>query len=281
MRVAFLIATLSLLTACTSVWQAMSGAPARQGVSSSLVDFLYPGGEEPPANADTVPRLAIPLRVGVAFVPSAGFSSTAGLTESHKATLLERVRGNFTDRDYIREIVVVPDAYLRKGGGFASIDQVARLHGLDVIALVSYDQVAVSDDRTSSLLYWTIVGAYVIKGSKHDVQTFVDTAVFDVATRRLLFRAPGINQVQATSTLIASPERMREARERSFDLAMGDMTGNLGAELERFRERIKQDRSVIVAQREGSAGRRGGGAFDVAMLGLAALLALTWWRRRV
>ena len=61
------------------------------------------------------------------------------------------------------------------------------------MALVSYDQVANTSEKTSSLLYWTIVGAYVVKGNKNDVQTFVDTAVFDMATRKLLFRAPGVS----------------------------------------------------------------------------------------
>lgn len=60
--------------------------------------------------------------------------------------------------------------------------QVARLYGVDVMALVSYDQVIHTDDTKASLLYWTIIGAYIIKGSQFDTATFVDTAVFDINT---------------------------------------------------------------------------------------------------
>ena len=66
-----------LLAGCTSLWQATMGGLSetssgamRRGVSSSLVEYLYPSGEEPPPFNDSVPQLNIPLRVGLAFVPS-------------------------------------------------------------------------------------------------------------------------------------------------------------------------------------------------------------------
>jgi rhombotail lipoprotein len=152
---------------------------------------------------------------------------------------------------------------LRSGRGFQTVEQVARLYHLDVMALVSYDQVAHADDTKSSILYWTIVGAYFVKGSKNDVQTFVDTAIFDVKSNKLLFRAPGINRIEATSTLVNSTEEMRKARENSFSLAMSDMTNNLNAELDKFKERIKKDKSVTVSYRPGYGG---GGAFGPQMI---------------
>ncbi|UCC14674.1 MAG: rhombotarget lipoprotein, partial [Gammaproteobacteria bacterium] len=45
---------------------------SRTGVSSSLVDYLYPRGEIPPPPDDTVPQLNLPVRVGLAFVPGSG-----------------------------------------------------------------------------------------------------------------------------------------------------------------------------------------------------------------
>lgn len=51
---------------------------------------------------------------------------------------------------------------------------------------------------------------------------------------------------------------------------MADMTGNLGKELEAFRERIKRDKSVTVTQAPG-ASRGGGGAAGPA--GLVLLLS--------
>ena len=80
---------------------------------------------------------------------------------------------------------------MRGAADSPALEQTARLYGLDVMALVSYDEVAHSTETTSSLRYWTIVGDTVVKGNKNDVRTFVDTAVFDVPTHKLLFRAPG------------------------------------------------------------------------------------------
>lgn len=274
-----LFALVILVTGCTTLWQDLGGKNPRKGVSSSLVDYLYPKGEEPPAQDKAVPNLNLPLKIGLAFVPSYD-SDTPGLSEVRKMELLAKVKTSFEGRDFIHDIVVIPDTYLRSKKGFGTVDQVARLYGLDVIALVSYDQVVHSDDTKASILYWTIVGAYFVKGSKNDVQTFVDTAIFDVRTHKLLFRAPGIDTAEATSTLINSVEEVRKARENSFGNAMADMTQNLGKELDSFRERIKTDKTVTISKREGYTG--GGGALDLAtmMLMLASYLAIRIVRSR-
>lgn len=263
-----------LLSGCTALWQGMSGESPREGYSSSLVEFLYPAGERPPPVDDQVPVLNVPLRVGIAFVPGRGGT---GLPEATRQRLLERVRDRFVGLDYVRGIEVIPDGYLAGRGGFDALDQVARLHGLDVMALVSYDQVSVAEDRARSILYWTIVGAYVIDGSRNEVSTFVDTAVFDLATRKLLLRAPGRDELESTSTLIRSAQDLRAAREASFELAIDNMTTNLAGELERFEARIKEDRSVLIARRDG---RQGAGAMAGWCLALLAGLAILRARRR-
>jgi hypothetical protein len=106
-----------------------------------------------------VPHLDLPIRVGLAFVPS-GDANVEGLSEVHKAELLAQVKRAFSNREFIADIQIIPEAYLRSARGFDTVDQVARLYQLAVIALVSYDQVAITDD----------------------------TAVFDVKTQSLLFR---------------------------------------------------------------------------------------------
>ena len=188
MRRNLIFALLTLaLAGCSSFWNWSDGN--RSGTSSSLVDYLYPDGQVPPAFDETVPRLELPLRAGIAFVP--GQSSYGTISEATKMQLLEKVKTQFVDREYISQIEVIPDTYLRSSKGITGMQQVARLYGVDVMALVSYDQVAVSEENEAGILYWTIVGAYVIKATSNEVQTFVDTAVFDVDTARLLFRAPG------------------------------------------------------------------------------------------
>jgi rhombotail lipoprotein len=259
---------LVILGGCSSFWQLGNGAGARGGVSSSLVDYLYPKGEVPPDIDSTIPRLELPLRVGIAFVPAVQRSSA--ISEATKMQLLENVKQEFVDREYIEHIEVVPDTYLRSSNGIRGMQQVARLYGVDVIALVSYDQVAVSEDNTASFLYWTIVGAYVVKGTENEVQTFVDTAVFDVNTARLLFRAPGADKSSKRSTAVQSRETVRKSSEASFVVAMRTMTDNLALELDRFQERAMEDAQV--ADVEWKQGFGGGGALGL-WFALTLLLA--------
>jgi rhombotail lipoprotein len=145
------------------------------------------------------------------------------------------------------------------------------------MALVSYDQVAVTTDRARSLLYWTIVGAYVIKGNENQVSTFVDTAVFDVRSQKMLFRAPGIDETERSSTLIRASEVNRKARTEGFELAMSDMTANLEIELDRFKDRIRTDQSVQITH---APGYGGSGAIQWPVLLFVVGLALVRLYRR-
>ena len=261
------LAALAILASgCSTMWD--WGGARRQGTSSSLVDYLYPDGSLPPEFDDSVPRLQLPLRVGIAFVP--GQSSYGTISEATKMRLLENVKAEFVDHEYIGHIEVIPDTYLRSSKGVDGMQQVARLYGADIMALVSYDQVAVSEDNAAGILYWTIVGSYIIKATSNEVQTFVDTAVFDVPTAHLLFRAPGSDITSDRSTLAEAGEVVRKTRDASFAAAMEQMTVNLTDELDKFRERVREDPSV--AQTEWKPGYSGGGA-----LGGEVVLLLCLW----
>ena len=243
----------------------------REGSSTSLVDYLYPNGQVPPEPGDTLPTLSLPLSVGIAFVPS---KARTDLGEAEKQALLDAVAAGFRDRHYVHSIQTIPDQYLRSARGIVGMQQVAALYGVDVMALVSYDQLAFSGERDSALLYWTIVGTAVVKGNTNEVQTLIDTAVFDVGTATLLFRAPGVHRQQRNATLFDSARDLRHLRQDSFAAANGDMISNLDVELGRFEERVKAGDAVQVAWTDG-----GGGALGVWLL--LALAATGLWRTRL
>lgn len=268
------------LMICLSGCSWMFGGETRTGESSSLVDYLYPNGEIPPGISDQVPYLELPIRVGIAFVPGQR-STGAALSEATKMSLLDDVRGEFIDREYIGHIEIIPETYLRSSRGVNGMQQVARLYGVDVMALVSYDQVAVSEENPVSFLYWTIVGSYIVKGTSNEVQTFVDTAIFDVDTAKLLFRAPGVDSMSDRSTLVGSTETVRRARDESFSRAMGRMSLALEVELDQFAERVQnQTAHANVQWRQGYSG--GGGAVNGWFLFvLVCLVCLFIPRRRV
>jgi rhombotail lipoprotein len=82
-----------MLSGCTAL-NALMGTPdgTRQSHnSSSLVEFLYPDGRVPPAE-NQIPELKVPLRVGLAFLPSA---DGAGPTAADREALLEQIRQRF------------------------------------------------------------------------------------------------------------------------------------------------------------------------------------------
>src|SRR5690348_868038 len=122
--------------------------------SSSLLQFLYPNGAEPPVQNQT-PELHVPLRVGLAFLPASGSAPGVALTSAQQEELLEKIQAHFSSRRFVAQIVIIPDYYLTGARGFAGLQGVQRLYDVDVIALVSYDQVMHQDVNGWSLAYWT------------------------------------------------------------------------------------------------------------------------------
>ena len=270
-----LVASCSLalfLAGCGSFWN----GPRKTDRSTSVVNFLYPGQDNPLPPTD-VPVLRLPLRVGIAFVPPStggrgNWTPPSGISEPQKAALMERVAKEFRGRDYIGSIELIPSTYLRANGGFPNLDQLANMMGVEVIVLLAYDQMQFTDDNFLSLAYWTIVGAYVVHGNKNDTHTMMEAAVYDIRSRHLLFRAPGVSQLSENTTLIGLNDRLRAASAKGFDVATDDLIKNLAAQLEVFRERVKRTPGEVKIEHR--PGYTGGGELGAWFAGALALLAL-------
>lgn len=257
------------LAGCASFF---SSYGSRDGVSSSVVDYLYPPGTEFEPAQEGTPEIRLPARVGLMFVPSA--RAPAGLTQADRQALLEQVREAFKAQGFIDRIEIVPDSYLRTRGGFDNLDQVARLHGLDLVALVSYDQVSNSSESAASFLYWTIVGAYTVPATRNQVSTFVETTVFDMASRTLLLRAPGQDQRDGGSTAVGSDAVRERLGREGFEAAVADMIPALETTIDDFGARVKEDGQVkLVDRRSGQEWKGRGGAGSVRAWELGLLLA--------
>lgn len=255
----------------------ITGCSSQQvGAKSSVVDYLYPK-EAAKIVEPSIPLLKLPIKLGIAFVPEqsarshgsnfwAGNSDlSSGLTETKKLQILSNVSAYFKKYPFIGEIQEIPSTYLTPGGSFANLDQIKTMYGVDVIALVSYDQVQFTDASFLSVSYWTIVGAYLVSGEKNDTNTLMDTVVYDIASRKMLFRAPGISMVKGRSTPVNLSEELRADSIKGFDQAAKSMIDNLDVQLAAFREKAKQNPEQIkVVKTEGYSG--GGGAFDLTSL---------------
>jgi rhombotail lipoprotein len=163
--------------------------------------------------------------------------------------------------------------------GFDGLQGVQRLYNIDLMALVSYDQVTHLDDNRWSLTYLTIIGAYVIPGSSHDVATLVDLAVVDPATRSLVLRAGGTDTRLSSSTLIDRDRDARTASAASFAVASQHMIDNFDAALGQFEASVKAGHAnVRVVNRAAENGGRSGGG-SLAVCDVLMLLAFVVLRR--
>lgn len=233
------------VAACGGLTTVLAGCAAmdksnRQRQVASVLSFLFPDKQEPPPPSQQVAEIRVPFRIGVAFVPDTGAPDTR-LSEAERQVLAGKVRDAFANYPFIGRIETVPSLYLEPGGGFANLDRVGALLNLDVIALVSYDQVQHADASGWSFLYWTGVGAYVIEGDKYEVLTAVECTVFDIRSRRLLMRAAGTAGQKGGATMVSFSEKARAARGAGFAEAVDKMVANLQVEVQAFRERAPKD----------------------------------------
>jgi rhombotail lipoprotein len=266
-----LLAIMLLIVSCAA-W-----SPGWKGKQvGSVVDYLYPDAKEAPKLKEEITYLRPPVKVGVAFVP--GGSSNVDLSEVEKQKLLEQIKQAFAQREFIGNIEVIPSSYLRARGGFDNLDQVARMFNVELMALISYDQVQFNDTNALSVLYWTIVGAYVIHGDQYDVQTLVDASVFDVASRKLLFRAPGSSQIKGNASMAGFSEKARAARTEGYRRAVDDLIPQLQVSLDGFKDRIKASTSIKI---ENKQGYKGGGSVNWAWLSFVVLLGWIGIGRRL
>jgi len=257
-----------LLSGCSAFFN--GNTTEKNVVSSSLVEYLYPDDKQREAQQPSIPVLRLPITVGIAFLPSTHWQYEA-LDSSSQIALLDKVKQSFVKYDFIDRIELIPSTYLKNGKGFSTLQQVARLHDVDVMALVSYDQLLQSSENKASLLYWTIVGMYMVPGNENAIQTFVDTAVFDMRSQKMLFRAPGINQLTDTSTAVSVTNVLREKSAEGFELAVNDMITNLDAELARFKTRVKEEHIATIEHKQGYSG---GGSLSLLILSLLGIFAL-------
>ena len=280
--------SLSILVALIAVTVVTGCATGKTHHATSTVDYLYPNTKDPIVTPG-IPVLTLPMRVGIAFVPGdgggsygrgiLGKSSSFVLTEKKKMDLMQEVANHFKKYAYVKEIELIPSAYLTPRGSFSNLDQIRTMYEVDVIALLSYDQVQFTDEGLLSLTYWTIVGAYVIPGEKNDTHTMLDAVVYDIKSRKMLFRAPGTNNIKGKATLVNLSEKLRANSEEGFNEAAKSMITNLDQQLALFKEKVKERPAEYKVVH--SPGYSGGGSFDLmALVMVLGLGGFFLWKRR-
>jgi rhombotail lipoprotein len=272
--------TVSLMAGCAM----LDGGRSSRIERTSLVKFLYPN-DSSAKQAPEIPTLHLPLRIGVAWVPPGNAEKSRAdldaVPEQQLQQILEKVKEEFRSLPFVKEIQVIPTAYLQPEGGFENLDQLRTIFDIDVIALVSRDQKQFTGQTELSFLYWTIVGAYLVPAERNETYTMVDTAVFDIESRKLLFRAPGTSRLREYASLVTAEEEFRTERLAGLQQASTNMTTNLKTELSGFQKRLKdKPETAHIVFRSGYTGGSAGGWVDLALVGAVASIALTTLRRK-
>lgn len=250
-----------LISALTAFLLLGCAAPETVQRRSSLASYL--GATAPAVQAEGPIKLQLPLRLGIAFVPADAGQRSGSLNASAPANpmnpaqeqeLHQRVADIFGQKPWALSFKVIPALYLAKGGGFEDLDRVARSFGVDVVALVSVDQVQFSSPRWYAWTYWTVVGAYMVKGDQNDTTTLVDAAVYHVPSRTFLFRAGGQGTVKGGSTWSGREDAFRQQSRESLSLAMAELSKALDEGVATFKQDLLKGarRDILLVDREGN-----------------------------
>ncbi len=104
---------------------------------------------------------------------------------------------------------------------------------------LSYDQSQFADTGAASITYWTLIGAYFVKGEKNDTHTLMDAALFHIESRKMLFRAQGVSHTKSTATPVNFTEQARKDSHLGFQQASLDLMKNLKQKLYGFRKALR------------------------------------------
>jgi rhombotail lipoprotein len=248
-----------------------------QRASTPLVDFLYGDGQRVPKR-DEVVTLNLPIRVGLAFLPSRSGNPNEGPTPVQRERILSSIRANFAGLPYVSEIVPVPAYYfdMSNGNGMQQLEQLARLQRLDLMALISYDQRSSTTENRRAITYLTIVGGMIFEGTHNQTQTIIDLAVVEPRGRSLVLRAGGVSSGSDSTSAIDQSHKLAKQQRVGFDQATEKLVANFRTELADFETRVRAGTADVKVVRQSRSGGGGGGAFDAVtitlLLGLLATL---------
>ena len=243
-KILYIIVLTIILSGCASV---------QVSQKSSVIDYLYPS-QDIKSVKPGLPPLITPLAVGIAFVPQgqelnqnpvsvslwAGKTKPNELDDIRKKALLKIISHKFRQQKLFDNVQVIPPNYLTEKGGFENLDKIQTMYGIDVIALIAYNQNQFFTEGTSSDLYTTLGGEYLISGSQYDTGTLMDTTIYDVTSKTLLFRAQGTSLIKARAIPKNLTDELTEDSIQGFDFASEMMLRNLDNRLTHFANSVNK-----------------------------------------
>ena len=162
-----------------------------------------------------------PVRLGLYFVrtqfPTRQSIQTLEWLGTDQDRLLQRLAPLRADRT-ASEIVVLADSTVTTLDR-QELRRACTRHGIDILAIV--DGVGSVDryNNLSSLLYLTVIGAYVVPGTVSDTLFTIDATLWDVRRDRLLDRVAAEGRATKTGAAVRleDEEPLRDAQRAALD----------------------------------------------------------------
>ncbi len=227
----------------------IAGCSTSTNYRSSVVEFSHSVKKET-VKPPQVPILSLPLRVGIAFVPetiqhqnhggSTSLSSSSGLSEKDKMSLMQDIGEHFKKQEFVKSIVRIPSSYVPTMGSFDSLDRLKRKFGVDVLVLISFDQRQQVDSGFWAISYLTVIGAFIVPGQKTDTHTILNAICYHIPSGKTIFSASGSSDIRSRSTPFNMAAQAREDSIKGFYEANKNLAPSLDQQMDLFKSMICQ-----------------------------------------
>ena len=223
------------------------GCSTSTNYKSSVVHFLYSDGKEAVKSPqDSI--LSLPVKVGIAFIPEIRqnqghngqviLPSLSGLSEQDKMSLMQEIGGHFSKQEFVKSVVQIPSAYVASMGSFDNLDRLSTNFGVDVIVLISFNQLQFVDKGPLSVGYLTIVGALIVPGEINSTHTILDAVCYHIPSRKMIFGASGSSNVKSRSTPLSIVSQAKKDSIKGFCEANKYLVSNLDTQMDSFKAMI-------------------------------------------
>ena len=215
---AYMVLAFSLfLTACASS-QGLHLDLLQQTLQDEEVRFA--GTLSPTSTANSSTRQG-PPKLGLYVMPTGFLRHEFEWTDADRGALLAWTNG--LQRDGLIGGASFIQISSIKGNQLAQLRESAMRHGADVLLIV--DGAATVDrynNYKGALLYWTILGAYLVDGTHSDALCLVRGALWDVRGETKLFReeAQGLSKIVGPAARVGDREGVTAARRQALTKLM-------------------------------------------------------------
>lgn len=208
----FLPMLFATLTACST-----SQGFDRAGMQETLNQRLHIAPEhETKGLTNRIPALAAPFRLGVYFVrtesPTRQSVRPVEWLSAEKTALMQRL-AQLHSGQIVRETVILAESTVLNLTR-QEFRQAAIRYGIDVLLLIDGIGAVDRHNNAYSLLYPTIIGAYLVPGTVSDALFVIDGRLWDLRTDTVGERqtAEGLAHLVGAAVMVEDADALREAK---------------------------------------------------------------------